>query len=78
VPEPIEVAPDDVAAATARAAEDQAIAAARHVAECVVRYHQVLVEGGLPPGLIAKLIRDWHLWFVTDSCPDCDDDDDDD
>ncbi|MFZ5863030.1 MAG: hypothetical protein ACOYXR_09350 [Nitrospirota bacterium] len=56
------------------AQQDQAVAAARHVAECAVKFWRTLTEGGLPAELIDRLTANWLEWFVTDGDPDQDDD----
>ena len=58
------------------AAVDQAVASARHAAECTVRFYGVLAEGNVPPNLAGDLTRTWLFWFLNDELPDEDDDDD--
>jgi hypothetical protein len=48
------------------AAEDQALASARHAADCVVRFHQVLTEADLDAELVANLTDTWLTWFLDE------------
>lgn len=75
-------APEDIAA---RAAEDQALASARHAAHCAARWWQALHEPregepgpDLPPGLARWSYKVWWEWFITtEYSGELDDDDDD-
>lgn len=64
--------PDSEVPADVLAAEDQALASARHLASCVARHYQELRAGGVPRVERLLFTAIWLHWFAA---PDpCDDD----